>query len=521
MVANLAELLARAAAERPDQRALIDAEHGLALTWAELDHAVDQVGFGLADLGIRAGQRVLLAMSNRVEFVTAYLGILRVGAIAVPINPQSSPTELQQMAADSGARVGLTDETALPAVREALRTAPAEWTALPTVVVVGAPAEAVEVPWADFTSRSGTTVPPPADPESLAVLLYTSGTSARPRAAMLTHRALLANVDQVAAIEPAVFVEGDVSLAVLPLFHVYGLNAVLGQWLRQVITMVLVDRFDPEGTLAVIQQHRITVLPVAPPVLAHWRSRADLRERLAGVRLLMSGSAPLGEDVLAEFARASGLTVHQGYGLTEAAPVVTSTMGSEHPDPATVGIALPGVEVQLREETGAPVVGGDPGEIVIRGANLFSGYWPDGADGPDPEGWFGTGDVGYVDDAGNLVLVDRLRELVIVSGFNVYPSEIEEVISEVPGVAAVAVIGVPDDITGEAVHAYVVPVAGQDSEGLAVAVTEHCALRLARFKQPARVDVVSALPLGITGKVQKGRLRASARRFAQPLVEGP
>ena len=257
-------------------------------------------------------------------------------------------------------------------------------------------------------------------------------------------------------------------------------------------------------------------MPIAPPVFVHWLPDEHLRERLGPVRLVLSGSAPLEARVIEEFASITGIPVHQGYGLTEASPVVTSTLCSRERQAASVGAALPGIELRLVDEARRPVVGEDPGEIQVRGANLFSGYWPDGADGPDADGWYGTGDVGFLDADGDLFLVDRVKELVIVSGFNVYPTEVEDVIREVDGVADAAVIGVPDAETGEAVVAYVV--ASRPVTHLEEAVRAHAIVRLARFKQPSRIEVVDELPLTVTGKVQKGRLRGIERRRLDGLL---
>jgi long-chain acyl-CoA synthetase len=234
---------------------------------------------------------------------------------------------------------------------------------------------------------------------------------------------------------------------------------------------------------------------------------------------MLSGSAPLPRELIEKFTDATGIPVHQGYGLTEASPIVTSTLCSEGLQNGSVGAALPGIEIQLRDDLGHAPEGDDPGEIWIRGSNVFSGYWPDGDDGPDPDGWWGTGDVGFLDSTGDLFLVDRLKDLVIVSGFNVYPVEVEEVIREAEGVAEAAVIGVEDAVTGEAVVAYVVPVPGADAAVVADAVRHHGEVRLARFKQPSRIEVVAELPLTVTGKVQKGRLRGIERRRALGLLE--
>lgn len=533
MTDHLAELLSRAAAESPDRVALVEAATGRRVTWSQLDAEADQVARGLNAMGLVAGYRVVIALGNRNEFVATYLGALRAGLVAIPVSPRSATGELVRMLADCGARVVVTDATALTTTRQAVaglqdalvgadeelrRT-----TAVPRVVVLAAPTVPGEMGYDDLIAAVGTEVPVSGDLDRLAVLLYTSGTSGRPRAAMLSHRALLANIEQAASVEPPMLTASDVVLGVLPLSHVYGLNAVLGQTLRQQARLVLVDGFDVNDSLSVIENEGVNVLPVAPPVFAYWQDVEDLRDRLSGVRLVLSGSAPLSRELVRVFTERTGLEVHQGYGLTEASPVVTSTLCSrrsarELAEAGSVGAALPGVEIRLVDETGRVTTGEDAGEIVVRGENLFDGYWPDGAEGTDADGWYATGDVGFLDHDGDLVLVDRLKELVIVSGFNVYPSEVEEVIAELDGVAEAAVIGTADPRTGEAVVAYVrtVPGSGYDAGELEERVREHCRVRLARFKQPGEVYVVEQLPYTVTGKVAKGRLRDTRRHRRQP-----
>ena len=535
MTSHLDDLVSRAAAEAGERAALVEAATGRRTTWAALDAEVSRVAAGLAAGGLVAGYRVVIALTNRIELVTCYLGVLRAGLVAVPVNPRSTTGELARLVADCGARLVVADRSTVSSVRQAvagiedaLVGADPERTrgaVVPRVVVVGAPVlpgtASAESTYDELTT--GTELPAPLsdDPERLAVLLYTSGTSGRPRAAMLTHRALLANIEQNAAVVPAMVTGDDVVLGVLPLFHVYGLNAVLGAVLRQRARLVLVDGFEVEGSLHVIEDEAVTVVPVAPPVFAHWQAVADLGERLSGVRLVLSGSAPLHADLVAAFTGRTGVEVHQGYGLTEAAPVVTSTLRSEHPKRDSVGAALPGVELRLVDEHGDLPAGEDSGEIWVRGDNLFSGYWPDGSDGPDEEGWYATGDVGFLDSDGDLFLVDRVKELVIVSGFNVYPVEVEEVVAEVDGVAEAAVIGAEDPATGETVVVYVKPRPGSPYPAgeLAELVREHCGRRLARFKQPTQVHVVDELPHTVTGKVAKGRLREAQRRRSMGLLE--
>ncbi len=526
MDSNVADLLVRAAQKEPDKTILSEASTGRTVTCGGLDELVQRVVQGFSDAGMVAGYRVMIATGNSIEFVAAYLGSLRAGMVAVPVNPRSATGEFMRMLADSGARMVIADSRTIASVREAVRglgdameAVGLEANLRPRVVAVGTTLEPGERGWDQLVARGGAPVPARLDPESLAVLLYTSGTSGRPRAAMLSHRALLANIEQVAQVDPPMISGRDVVLGVLPLFHVYGLNAVLGQVLRQQARLVLVDGFDAEGSLDIIEDEAISVVPVAPAVFAYWMQITGLEERLGPVRLMLSGSAPLDPELTGRFTDRTHVDIHQGYGLTEAAPVVTSTLCSKAPSPRSVGAALPGIEIKLVDDRGREPHDQDGGEIHVRGANLFSGYWPDGADGPDFDGWWPTGDVGYLDPDGDLYLVDRVKELVIVSGFNVYPSEVEDVIGELPEVLEAAVIGVEDELTGETVVAYVKPTVAGSGDGLVDDVRRHCEHRLARFKQPSVIHVVDTLPYTPTGKVQKGRLRATERRRALGLLE--
>jgi long-chain acyl-CoA synthetase len=270
---------------------------------------------------------------------------------------------------------------------------------------------------------------------------------------------------------------------------------------------VLAERFDPVDTLTLVRDRNVTNIIGAPPMYVAWSMLPDLRDSLANVRLAVSGAAPLPADVLSTVVESSGHQVYEGYGLTETAPVLTTTLCSPTAKPGSIGRPIPGVELRLADDTGADVEDDDPGEIVVRGPNLFSGYWPDGSGGPDSSGWFFTGDVAYADADGDLFLVDRVRELILVSGFNVYPREVEDVLTTHPDVAEAAVIGVPHPYTGETVRALVVPRPGAQLDP--AAVIEHAAVRLARFKCPTSVEIVDQLPHSATGKVAKGKLRSA------------
>jgi long-chain acyl-CoA synthetase len=342
----------------------------------------------------------------------------------------------------------------------------------------------------------------------VAVLAFTSGTAGAPKAAMLTHGSLLANVDQMLA-GPDRIRATDVVLGVLPLFHIFGLNVSLNLTLAVGASLVLVPRFEPAATLRLIGEAEVTIVPGVPSMWSAWAAVADASPTaLATVRHGLSGAAKLPDAVFEGVERRFGVVIREGYGLTEASPTVTTSVGIE-PRPGSVGKALDGVDVRLVDGDGTDVLDGDPGEIWVRGANVFAGYWQD-AEATNrvltPDGWLRTGDVAVTDEDGYLYIVDRAKDLIIVSGFNVYPAEVEEVIADAPGVADVAVIGVPDATSGEAVRAYVVPAAGRLGGVTEDAITAWCRRRLARYKCPTSVLVVDELPKGVTGKVLRRSL---------------
>jgi long-chain acyl-CoA synthetase len=513
----VADLVTLAAARNGYGKALVEAS-GRTLTWDGLDREVGRIATGLGSIGMVAGQRVLLMLDNRIELVTTYLAALRAQLVAVPVNPRAKVEELAWMIADSGARLVVADASTVADARAAAAVVREAGDRGPTLVVIDSEPLDGELSFAAVRAEAAVPVPARPDPETLACLLYTGSTADLPRAAMLTHRALLANIEQAASVDPPMIRPDDVVLGVLPLFHVYGLNAVLGGVLRQGATLVVADHFDPRGTLDVIAGHGVTIVPLAPAVFPHWLGLPDLAASLGSVRLVLSGSAPLARAVVDEFAERTGVPVHQGYGLTEAAPIVTSTLASTAPVAGSLGAALPGIGLRLVDDLGQDPEPGDPGEIQVRGDNLFAGYWPDGSGGPGADGWWSTGDVGLLDEGGDLFLVDRAAEVVVVAGFSVYPSEVEDVVRAVPDVAEVAVIGVPDDGTGSAVVAYV-RAPGADPVTVEDAVRRRCQAQLARFKRPSRVEVVDELPTTLAGRVRKGALRQLERRRALGILE--
>jgi long-chain acyl-CoA synthetase len=497
MPANLSELVTAAAAQAPERAALVQGSRET--SWSQLDREVDACAAALAARGLEPGDRVALVLGNVPELVIGYFGALRAGLVAVPVSTALTAPELAGLLTDSGARAALCSRSAA----ELLSSVRGTLSDLGLVVVADLPGVAADdvLPF-DALLREGEALGRPAvrgGGEDLAVLLFTSGTSGSPRGAMLSHRALLANLDQCAAVDPPPVTSEDVVLAVLPFAHVYGLNATLGMVAKMAATAVLVERFDPVDTLAEVRRHKVTAVPGAPPLWLAWSLLPDVGQALGDLRLAVSGSAPLPADVLARLLERTGHPVYEGYGLTETAPVLTTTLCSDRVKPGSVGKPIPGVELRLVE--GRP---GDIGEISVRGPNLFSGYWPDGSEGPDEDGWFATGDLGYYDEDGDLFIAGRSKELILVSGFNVYPREVEEVLLAHPDVAEAVVVPIPHPYTGESVKAFLVLRPG--AELGADDVVAHCARRLARFKCPTAVEIVTELPHTTTGKVAKGSL---------------
>jgi len=478
----------------PDDAAALRTADGV-VTYGQLRQSVAAARGVLAAKGIGPGDRVALVAENDPLFVIGYLATLGLGAVAVPLNPTSPAAELEREVDAVGAKAVVVGSGAgRAAVDGLLASRPA------LALVDDLAADAPPAPQLDTAD------------DDLAVLIFTAGTAGSPKAAMLSHGNLLSNLRQVQQHPGRAVVPGDVSLGILPLFHIFGLNVVLGLMLMVGGSVALDARFEPRRTLALIRDQRVTLVAGAPPMYNAWANLPDddaPGDSFASVRLATSGAAPLPDEVAAAFTRRFGIPVHQGYGLTEASPVVTSSLIDEPPRPGSIGVPLPGVEVRLIDEEGEDALVGDDGEIWVRGANVFQGYWQD-ADATaavlTSDGWLKTGDIGVADDTGHLWIVDRAKDLIIVNGFNVYPVEVEEALLQLPGVTEVAVVGVPA-ASGEAVKAFVVKKDG--AELSEQDVTEFAAGCLARYKTPTQVSFVPQLPHGLAGKLLRRELRSA------------
>jgi long-chain acyl-CoA synthetase len=485
----------------PDVVALISRRR--TTTYGELRSQVAALRGGLVSLGLEPGDRIGMLCGNNWYFVVSYLAGLGAGLIVVPLNPTAPSPEIEKQLAEVDARAVVVG----PAGRASM--AGVDRSALPSLEHVIA-SHGVDLAGAHDLDDLLASEPidiVDRDDDEIAALLFTSGTAGSPKAAMLTHGNLRSNFDRLGADGPPERTD-DVVLGVIPLFHIFGLNVVLGLALATGCSVVLIERFDPASALEAIKHHGVTIV-VGPPTM--WQGWANLpsteRDAMRTVRLAASGAAKLPTDVVIAIEDRFGVEISEGYGLTETSPIVASSFGTDAPL-GSIGRPVPGVEMRLVDEDGEDVLVGDAGEIWVRSPGVFKGYWND-ADATDatltPDGWLRTGDMAVVNDDGYLFLVDRAKDLVIVSGFNVYPAEVEDVLAEHPGVDAVAVVGVPHPYTGEAVKAFVV-----EAEGVSVEedeLVEFCEQRLARYKCPTKVMFVDDLPQGLGGKVLRRALR--------------
>ena len=474
-------------------------------TYGQLREQVAGFRGGLVNLGLEPGDRVALLCANNWYFVVAYLAALGAGLVAVPLNPSSPRRELERELAAIGARALVVG----PSGREAF--ASVDRSATPALEYVVGPAGAGAGESVTFDQLLGAEPTPLVDraDDDLAVLMFTSGTAGSPKAAMLTHGNLLANLDQVQASPGRAQEAGDVSFGVIPLFHIFGLNVVLGGALQAGGAVLLIERFDPSSALEAIERHRATLVSGPPTMWSALAHQPDVTaDAVASVRLATSGAAKLPDEVAHKVQERLGLRLTEGYGLTETSPVVATANGLPDAPLGSIGRPIHGVEMRLVDLEGDDVLIGDEGEVWVRGPNVFHGYWNDPeatAAALTPDGWLRTGDLAVVNDDGYLFLVDRAKDLIIVSGFNVYPAEVEEVLVEYPAIDAAAVVGVAHPHSGEAVKAFVVV-----APGFAVEeddVIAWCAERLARYKCPSKVMFVDELPQNVAGKVLRRTLK--------------
>jgi long-chain acyl-CoA synthetase len=490
-MASLTSVLRQAAADHADRPAVRMDED--VLTYADLWDAATRATELLKSFGVEPGDRVGIMLPNVPAFPIAYYGTLGAGGVVVPMNPLLKSREVAYYLGDSGAKLLFAWHAA---AGEATKGAAETGT---RVVEVTDPLLALAGPDpAPITEERGD--------DDDAVILYTSGTTGRPKGAELTHANLTRNAE-LTATTLLKSGTGDVVMGCLPLFHVFGLTCGLNATVTAGSTLTLLPRFDAGKALEIIQRDRVTIFEGVPTMYAAMLHYTGERPDVSSLRLCVSGGAAMPVEVLRGFEEAFGCIILEGYGLSETSPVASFN----HPDkvrkPGSIGTPIAGVEMRLIDADGADVPPGEVGEIAIRGHNVMKGYWgrPDataevmeGA-GEAGGGWFRTGDLAKVDEDGYYYIVDRKKDLIIRGGYNVYPREIEEVLYEHPGVAEAAVIGIPHDDLGEEVGAAVKlkPGATATPADLRAFARE----RVAAYKYPRYVWIVDDLPKGPTGKI--------------------
>jgi acyl-CoA synthetase (AMP-forming)/AMP-acid ligase II len=462
------------AASRGDHPAMIDWASGEATTFAELAANVDAVAAALQAQGIGKDDVVALVGPNSAEWAIAYHAILRAGAVVTPMNPLLTAEEMGRQQQNSGSKLLIDDPPAFVASAEP-----------------GATPEDVEV-----------------DPEDLAVLPYSSGTTGLMKGVMLTHRNLVANIEQAWNSMP--LDEQDVLVGLMPFFHIYGQTVVLNMGLAKGSTIVIMQRFDCDALMDLMEEHGVTWLHVAPPVILQLATHTNVEGRdFSKLKLIISGAAPLDAELAGRAEAKVGAPVRQGYGMTELSPVSHKSRLArvDETPPGSVGALIPNTEARLVDPvTEEDVPEGEQGEIWVRGPQVMRGYLnnPEAtAETLVEDGWLRTGDIGRIDPEGFTFIVDRLKELIKYKGYQVPPAELEAVLVSHPKVKDAGVIGVPMDDGGESPKAFVVSDDGLEAEELMAFVAE----RVAPYKRVREVEFVDEIPKSASGKILRRLLR--------------
>jgi long-chain acyl-CoA synthetase len=492
---NLASIVTESAARVPDNPAIRLGE--TELSYAELDDRSARMATLLRERGLRPGDRVGVMLPNVPEFPIAYYGVLRAGCVVVPMNVLLKRREIAFYLEDSGAGLllawhGFGAEASGGAANAGVET------------ILVEPAELADL----LAEQEPTVALSDTDPEDTAVILYTSGTTGKPKGAELTHANLHRNAD-VSSRTTSGIAAGDVVFGGLPLFHSFGQTVSMNASLMVGACLALVPKFDPGEALETIQRDGVTHFYGVPTMYGALLHHPD-RERFdtSSLRTCITGGASMPVEVLRGFEQAFDAIVLEGYGLSETSPVSSSNHPDRERKPGSIGTPIEGVEMRVVDEDDNDVPQGEVGEIVIRGHNIMKGYWqrPDATEEAMRGGWFHSGDMARVDEEGYFYIVDRKKDLIIRGGYNVYPREVEEVLYEHPKIREAAVIGVPHEQWGEEIGAAVVLHDGEelDPEEISAYVKE----RIAAYKYPRLVWFVEELPKGPTGKILKREIAA-------------
>jgi long-chain acyl-CoA synthetase len=492
------ELLARAVALRPGATALVAGD--VTLDYADYGRAVDALARRLAGHGVRGGTVVLL-LRNSIAMAIALFAVQRAGAASAALNPDYTARELAPMLADAAPAVVIAHADLVPQIAGLVPAGAA-------LIAVGRNRDFVD----ELLAAPPGAPLPPVDPEAIAVLQFTGGTTGRAKGVELSHRAVATNIAQREAVLPTEAGDERI-LCFMPMFHSFAAAMCLHLAAYAAGTLVILPRYRPDWVVEAVNAHRITRLPAGPTVFAGLLGYDGLdRGAMTSLRCAWSGSAPLPRETLARWEALTGVPIYEGYGQSEAGPVLSYQGPATGTKLGSVGPALPLTELKIVDplDPARVLAAGESGEIVARGPQIMRGYR-----GRDEEtraalrdGWLHTGDIGRIDADGHLFIEDRKKDMAIVGGFNVYPREIDELLAAHPQVASAACVGVPDAYRGEVIAAFVVP-----REGCGVgaeALAAYCAENLVRYKQPASIRIVDALPLTPVGKIDKAALRTLA-----------
>src|SRR3989449_4173397 len=525
------ELLRRTAKEHGDRPAV--SFYGKTLTYRDLDAAVDRFASGLRTIGIRAGDRVSLLLPNTPHFIVAFFAVLRAGGIVVQTNPILTPRELEVLWNDAGVETvvaldlfwhNVSKAKAATPVKRVVICDAAEFLKTPLRQLYPVkrkrdlqkaghwPLTIPREPWihrfSDLARTPADSTQVLANPDDVAVLQYTGGTTGTPKGAMLTHRNLVANAVQTALWVPDRGVPDRVLVAV-PLFHVYGLTVLLSATFRGNEVILHPDPREIGVILKLIQKARPTIFPGVPTMyIAILRHPQLSKYDLGSIRACVSGAAPLPNEVRRAFDKITGGRIVEAYGLSEASPA-THANPLAGPVKDCIGIPLPDTDAKLvdQDDASREVLGGRLGELAVRGPQVMKGYWnrPEETAAVLRDGWLLTGDLATMDADGYFAIVDRKKDIILCSGYNVYPREVEEVLFTHPAVAEAAAVGVPDPYRGESVKAFVVLKGGTTASE--ADIIAFCKERLAPFKVPKQVEFATNLPKSLVGKVLRRELR--------------
>jgi long-chain acyl-CoA synthetase len=474
------------------------------VTYDALDEGSARVAAFLRERGVAEGDRVGIMVPNVPQFPVIYYGILRAGAVVVPMNVLLKGREVGFYLGDSGAKLLFAWRELLDEAEDGASAAGAD--AVPVEPGFESVASGVE-PIHEVVARAA---------DDTAVILYTSGTTGKPKGAELTHGNLRRNID-ISAVRLAGLREHDVLLGALPLFHSFGQTCSMNSAVRAGACLDMMPRFDAGQALEIMDRDGVTVFQGVPTMYHAILNHPDrARYDTSKLRLCMSGGAALPVEVLRGFEKTFGVVILEGYGLSETSPVASFNHPDRERKPGSIGTPVNGVEMSVLDEEGNEVAPGDVGEIVIRGHNVMKGYWqrPDATEEAMRGGWFHSGDLGRMDEDGYFFIVDRKKDMILRGGYNVYPREVEEVIYEHPAVSEVAVVGVPDESKGEEVGAAVVVRPGAELD--AGELCEFVKQRVAAYKYPRLIWFVDELPKGPTGKILKREIKAPDEMLRRP-----